>query len=257
MLAKKFLVMSIAAAAILGAPALAADMPVKAPAAASAFDWSGLYVGGNFGLGWARSQEGVDPPIFGGLIVQSGNPCGIVGVGVTSGKDCVHPLHGFIGGGQGGYNWQRGNWVFGLEASFSASEIAGTELVSIPAGTNSYETRIRSLLLAEGRLGYALDRTLYYTKAGYAGGSVRANIVGVAGGPSEAVTAWHNGWTVGAGIEYAFAPNWIFGVEYDFADLGNQRRTGLSTSGVAMPISVDVKELHLALLRLSYKFGSR
>jgi outer membrane immunogenic protein len=69
-------------------------------------------------------------------------------------------------------------------------------------------------------------------------------------------TSWHNGWTVGAGIEYAVTANWIFGVEYNFADFGSNRRNAAgSPSGIVTPITVDAGEFQSVLARLSYKFG--
>ena len=45
-------------AALIGTPALAADMAVKAPppVSASAYSWTGFYVGGNVGYGWGGRQ---------------------------------------------------------------------------------------------------------------------------------------------------------------------------------------------------------
>ena len=51
---KKFIVAGIAAAAFCGAPALAADMPVKAPYAAPVFNWTGFYIGAHAGYAWGR-----------------------------------------------------------------------------------------------------------------------------------------------------------------------------------------------------------
>jgi outer membrane immunogenic protein len=257
---KKLFVAGIAAAAFCGAPAIAADMPVKAPvykaAPAPLYDWSGFYIGGHAGYAWARSQEGNDPPIINGLYV--GATCAIVGPALTSGTDCEHKLSGFIGGGQAGYNWQTGNWVFGAEASFSGADLSGTETINFGAGPNTFATKIKSLLLATGRLGYAWDRTLLYGKAGYAGGSVRFTETGIPGGDTATTTSWHNGWAVGGGIEYALTPNWILGAEYNFADLGSNRKNAAgSPSGIVTPITVDVDKFQSVLGRLSYKFGSR
>ena len=88
-------------------------------------------------------------------------------------KDCSHTLNGFIGGGQTGYNWQSGNWVYGLEASFSGAKISGTETINFGAGPNTFATKIESPFWPLAAfLGYARDRRSLYVKAGYAGSKV-------------------------------------------------------------------------------------
>jgi outer membrane immunogenic protein len=113
----------VAVAAMIGTPALAADMPVKAsPAPAPVYSWTGWYVGLNAGGGWQNTtiDNGVTSnsgiafilfPALNGAIPQQFN---------------THPS-GFIGGGQIGYNYQFApNWVAGLEADFQGANIKGT-----------------------------------------------------------------------------------------------------------------------------------
>jgi outer membrane immunogenic protein len=250
------LIGAITAFAFVGT-ATAADMAVKAPPppAASAFNWAGWYIGGNAGYGWARSQEQEDPPFSNGLYIAiPTQPCALP----SPSKDCSHTLNGFIGGGQTGYNWQSGNWVYGLEASFSGAKISGTETINFGAGPNTFATKIESLLLATGRLGYARDRTFLYVKAGYAGSKVGFTATGIPGTDTDSVSSWHSGWTAGTGVEYALTQNWIAGVEYDFSDLGQKTTTGVnSPSGNVSQIQVDVPRLQTVLARLSYKFDPR
>jgi outer membrane immunogenic protein len=44
-------------------------------------------------------------------------------------------LNGVIGGGQIGYNWQRNNWVFGLEADIQGSAQKGSTNAACPGGS--------------------------------------------------------------------------------------------------------------------------
>src|SRR5689334_7800378 len=67
------------------------------PPLVAAFDWTGFYIGANIGYGSARADASTD-----GL----------------SGDE---HLNGVLGGGQIGYNWQTGNWVFGLEVDGQAT----------------------------------------------------------------------------------------------------------------------------------------
>src|SRR5437660_648005 len=88
-----------AAAAMPGAQA--ADMPIKAPRYIEpAADWTGWYMGVHAGAAWQQTSANVlenDEFPFGSTFSKTG----------------------FIGGGQIGYNWQRGNFVFGLEGDIS------------------------------------------------------------------------------------------------------------------------------------------
>jgi outer membrane immunogenic protein len=95
---KKLLVAGIAAAAFYGAPALAADLPVKAPARAYVapaplFSWTGCYIGGNIGVGWKA--------------LRSSDPDGDVEADKT--------FSGFVGGGQVGCDYQSGPWAVGIQ----------------------------------------------------------------------------------------------------------------------------------------------
>jgi outer membrane immunogenic protein len=171
---KKIAVIAAALAAFaFTAPANAADVPVKGPyykAAPAAFDWTGFYIGAH--VGWGK---------------ESG-----------SGES------GLIGGAQIGYNWQLNrNWVIGIEADYSATDITEP---TIPA-------RVDYLASIRGRLGYTWDRTMLYGTGGWG----TAQVTGA--GVSQNADAY----TIGAGIEWAFAPRWSAKVEYmyyGFEDVG-------------------------------------
>ena len=106
---KMFVVGSVALMATIAAPAMAADMPVKAPLApaASPYSWTGFYAGGNIGYSWGRSASSLS---F--VDATSG--------AILSASDAKFDLNGVIGGVQIGRNWQTNNWVWGLEADSKA-----------------------------------------------------------------------------------------------------------------------------------------
>jgi opacity protein-like surface antigen len=63
----KKLACAIGVAALIGTPAFAADMPVKAPPApppAPIYNWNGWYVGGNVGGGISHDQWSGQPLDF-------------------------------------------------------------------------------------------------------------------------------------------------------------------------------------------------
>lgn len=246
---KKFLLAGIAAATFVGAPAFAADLPVKAPAykvaPAPLFNWSGFYIGGHAGGGWA------DPEWT------------RTGAGFLSGTDGGDGLlfnpqrqhaDGFLGGAQFGVNAQAGPWVYGLEASYSAGDVKGSNNGPID---DVYTTKFSNLVLAVGRLGYAWDRLLVYGKGGFATASVRITQFDPSpGDDTGSARKWLSGWTLGAGVEYALANNWILGIEYNYVDLQNRNYTLVGNpSGAVEGVRVDPGAFHTVWARLSYKFG--
>src|SRR5436305_8849597 len=87
--------------------AIAADMPVKAPAPAAyvASNWSGFYVGANGGYAWDRSSIDLAAisAFFNGTLATGEIP-----------RATSFTSHSAIGGLQAGYNRQSGNFVFGV-----------------------------------------------------------------------------------------------------------------------------------------------
>ena len=90
------------------------------------------------------------------------------------------------------------------------------------------EPRSTWLATVRGRAGWAWDRVLFYGTGGAAFGNVQA---GGIGGPFDSAT--QTGWTAGAGVEWAFLPNWTAKVEYLYVDLGN---LGCTAAVAALPL---------------------
>jgi outer membrane immunogenic protein len=163
------------------------EYPTKAPAY-RAFDWTGFYVGVNAGYGWGRSRDD-----FGAAGINR------------------FDVHGPLVGGTVGYNYQFGQAVLGLEGDIDWQDVKGN--ATCIAGV--CQTKSDWLGTVRGRLGYAIDRFLPYVTGGAAFADLKVNVPGIA---TQSDT--RAGWTVGAGAEYAFAPNWSVKAEYLFVDLG-------------------------------------
>jgi len=200
---KKLLLGTVALVA-LGAtvPALAADLAArpaytKAPAyVAPIYNWTGFYIGGHIGGDWLGSNS-----FGGGALSNSSNGA-------------------FLGGVQVGADYQfAGNWVIGLEGQYSwlASANGGSTF----PGTIVYSENQRGLGSVTGRLGYTWGPTLVYAKGGYAYSDNRESVT-VLGAPAAfGFSGNHsNGYTVGAGVEYMFAPSWSAKLEYMYYDFG-------------------------------------
>jgi outer membrane immunogenic protein len=123
---------------------------------------------------------------------------------------------GFAGGVQAGYNWQTGPWVFGIEGDIQAT---GADDTFAPwKFSNPWFGTVR------GRAGYAFSNILFFGTGGLAFGELRGETFGL----SESHT--NAGWTLGAGAEFGFAPNWSAKVEYLYVDLSNSNFTITGTS---------------------------
>ena len=172
--------------------AQAADLPYRPRAPytvnqpLNAFSWAGPYLGGNLGYAWGTVDNNWAKPT------------------------------GFVGGGQAGYNWQQGPWVFGLEGDIQAT---GADDTFAPwKFSNPWFGTVR------GRGGYAFNNILVYGTVGLAFGELRANTFGL----TESHT--NVGWTAGIGAEVGLTQNWSAKVEYLYVDLANSNFaiTGMS-----------------------------
>jgi len=226
------------------APAVAADLAArpytKAPVAPVAiYNWSGFYIGAN--AGGASSRNCWDLTGVGPIAV------------VPAVAEGCHNATGAIVGGQIGYRWQSANWVFGLEAQGNWADFSGSNVSQVFAGSRNH-TNVDAFGLFTGQVGYAVNNVLLYVKGGAAvtSNTYRVNTIGGAlAGVTGDDTRW--GGTIGAGLEYAFAPNWSVGVEYNHIFLGGNDRNLTGPLGV-LPVNVK-QDVDMGLVRLNYKFG--
>jgi outer membrane immunogenic protein len=234
---KKFLLTGVALAALACGPALAADLPVRGvpvkapePVMVYGYNWSGFYIGAHGGGGWS-------------------NKC----FTFAGDSDGCHDGDGWLAGGQVGFNWQTNNIVFGVEFSGSAADISGDHhAFSDPADT--FRSKVNSLFLLTGRVGFAFDRMLLYVTGGGAWARDKYEFVDVGQGTlTYSAKQNRTGWTIGAGLEIGLTPNWSLAAQYNFVDLGDRDVT-FSAPGATFAERVD-QELHIATVRLNYRFG--
>jgi outer membrane immunogenic protein len=239
------LIASIAAAAFCGAPALAADMPTKAPPLpppTPAVSWIGFYIGANAGYGW-----GVNNSVF-----YTNITTGVTGT--APGPDG----RGGFGGAQIGYNWQTGAVVLGLEADIQDAGIGSTVTGILPLATTTIENqKFNWFGTVRGRVGYAFDRMLVYLTGGYAGGHVSDTAFLSGGGATDLLTGstQRNGFTIGGGLEYVLAKNWSAKAEYQYIDFGRETLFGVATNGNLVNTSGFKDSFNTVCLGLNYHFN--
>jgi outer membrane immunogenic protein len=165
-------------------------------------------------------------------------------------------MSGIIGGGQIGYNYQAGQWVFGLEAMLDASAIKSSQTSGFGAADDKFEVEIKSFLLATGRLGYAWDKFLAYGKAGIAIANISASVTDNVGPTTGAGSdsRWRSGPTVGLGIEYGITPNLSLAVEYDYIRL-SAASYQLGGGAGSYLWDLDAHNISQVMAKLNYKIN--
>jgi high affinity Mn2+ porin len=222
--------------------------------------WQGLYVGGSLGAGIS---------LHGGERLQAGS-------GFTSSAFDLYPpggeRPGVSFGAQAGYNWQEGPWVYGVETDLSFLDGRGGRSGVFPAPpaygplgittyTLNYGEPARYFASIRGRLGFALDRSLYYVTGGVAAGGARGpaslqlNGVGFAA-PFAAPNSQSSRmkYILGAGVEYALYDNWSARLEYFF--LSQSLNTHVFDNGDGVQYGSRTRnENHILRFGLNYSFG--
>ena len=196
----------LTAMAVAAGAAVAADLPrgpapyYSAPAMSGLYNWSGPYAGLNIGYDWGKVTN------------TAGEPSGL------------------MGGGQVGYNWQSGQFVFGGETDI---QLSGADDTFAPwKFANPWFGTLR------GRAGVAFNNVLLYATLGLVYGELKGTFLGLDETKTEV------GWAGGVGAEYGFTPNWSAKVEYLYMDLASR----------SFSITGTDNGLHANLLRLGVNY---
>lgn len=207
--------------------------------AASAFSWRGFYFGVNAGYGWgADDRVGLGSAVDGDFWSKFDNSGG-------------------FGGGQFGYNGQLGNWVLGIEGDIQGAGIGDTRTGTAAGGfAAAVKNEIDFFGTVRGRLGYATGPMLFYATGGFAWAHMDGSAIGTTStGNAFALSGsgTQTGYTIGAGVEYAFARNWTMKLEYQYLDLEAFRLTGVDSGGSAVSSTID-PSFHTVRAGLNFRF---
>jgi outer membrane immunogenic protein len=259
------LAVALGVLSVSSAAAIAADMSLPprpyAPAyyhSAVVYEWTGFYIGlsagGGFGLGGINNNvtSALCSVAFIGLGCDLDQASSAAVAAVPGGFDRTKPS-GFIGGGQIGYNYQMGWFVWGVEADFSGADISGSNsktatatvvdviapAVIVNTATGTANQKLDWLGTLRGRVGFVpFTPLLVYATGGLAYGHVSidttlsetATVTLLPGVPgvcpcsatsTASTSSTQFGWTVGGGAEWMFAPHWSLKAEFLYYDLGH------------------------------------
>lgn len=249
------------AAWALATPAFAADIiaeepPALAPVEVAAYNWTGLYVGGQAGVAGGGSTGAIGNNLgigFGELGLDT----------IQDGMDV-----GFTGGVHVGYDYQVNNIIVGgvVDLNYIDSErsigfgIGSNDIYSVDVDVNYFGT-------VRGKVGLAYDRVALYATGGLAYADIDVEVngnddVGAALGASDASTQTETddiGYTVGAGIDFLATQNISFGLEYLYTDLGEAKTTTTYTDVLGLDeFSVDTEtevDFHTLMAKAAYRFN--
>jgi len=230
-------VFTLGATAMLGDTAFAADLPRKAPVAAPIYPppvatWAGCYIGGTVGAVNHRTTGHFD----------------------TEGGSAPEPFSssktGGIYGGYLGCNWQNRAFVYGVEGDFSGLGGSSTSQLGIFDSDYGFSTKAQWFSTVRGRAGLAVDNAMRYLTGGVAFAHFKTTAFTSSGFFSDEVSNTRTGWTVGAGAEYMFTPNWIGRLEFLYADFG-QSTNSLPNTGYSSNLS---HEFMIGRIGLAYKW---
>jgi len=209
---------------------------VKAATPPPPLFWTGFYVGSNVGGGFSHD------PFFDNFL-PFGPPIGAV--------DASPRPSGWVGGLQAGYNYQINSILLGLEGGFTwlgtKSSFSCFALLAPQTCTADPEW----VAAVTGRLGVVTGPALFYVKGGAAVTDNRYSVFSAPGGfVLDRVSASRWGASAGAGFEYAFAPNWSVGFEYDHLFMGTRD----INDGFLVTDNIK-QDVDLFTARVNYKFG--
>ena len=231
---KKILAALVGFAALTAAaPALGADLGPRyykqsayTPAMVAA-QWTGFYIGGHLGGAFSGSND------FNGAVLSD-----------SSAR--------LLGGIQAGLDWQFApNWVLGTEGQYSW--LGKSNLTATFPGGYVYTNDQRGLGSITARIGYTWGLGLVYVKGGYAYSDNNERVT-LGGVPTAFLLDGNhsNGYTVGAGVEYMFAPNWAVKGECMYYDFGSTR---FVTPAPLAPFGSFHTDDHTLKLGVNYRFN--
>jgi len=241
---RKLLSCAAFAALTVVPPTFASDLAVKAPPlpAPVPFSWTGCYIGGHVGA-----------------VVSEDRTTSLSGTSIGFGSA------GFVGGAQVGCDYQFAQrWVVGAEGRASWTSLKNTHAanvknrvtdVTIPS---QFTLENDFLASTTARLGYSfVDRWLVFARGGAAWTHEKVDdafttVAGLAVDPRATMT--RTGWTLGTGVDWAFASHWSATLEYNYYNFGNSGATLTGPPNVTVTVLSLKDTIHAVTAGVNYRF---
>ena len=275
----KFKILSLALAVnALSGIAIADTVTTPAPSSTAAtkstYDWTGVYVGGFVGGATGSNVTSSEP-----YNSQEGY------WNINGANNNYSTKASFMGGGTVGYNWQIGKspYLVGLEGEYGYLGQSGSNTdpnattynaspasAGYPTSTGSSSTKIGSSYgygLVGGRIGYAMDRALFYVKSGAVFTSNQSSYNDSNWGFTGSSKTNNNpGYAIGAGVEYALPTEWFklaknISIKTEYLYFGINRTTTTTSSsysegwaGQQFSSNTSISGIHTAKIGVNYKF---
>ena len=255
----KATVLGGAAASLLTVSAFAADLgiPLAQPQVViPPFTWTSCYAGVRAGGGWGKKD-------LTDTVGVLSDPATVPGGFSSASLD----VSGWMVGGQFGCDYQFApTWVVGIEGAASGGNISKTTNFVTSFGnvanplpgddTASFRSTTDFLASITGRIGYAFDRWLVYGKGGVALVGDRYHVDDVDGNFFFDATENRIGWTAGAGVEWAFTPEWSVKLEYDYYGFGTKSVLLEDTTLLMINAPVNITQ-NIQVVTLGVNFHAR
>jgi Opacity protein and related surface antigens len=243
----------------VGALVLLACTPVRADGSS----WTGLYLGAHAGYGWGdHDVTPIHPcPTCGNIIANGGAFTGSASASAD----------GWHGGVQIGANYQVGSLVLGIEADISGADFSSSQTIRMDYDTDWVSAvNLDMFGTARVRLGYSTGQFLIYATGGlaWARGEMDLDSISITGPvhmASMSGDAYHVGWTLGGGFEYALGSNFSLKAEYLYVDLGKadyDPKGAITPDHGGLPAGTPWHELssteidfHTVRIGVNYRFG--
>jgi outer membrane immunogenic protein len=253
----KRLLLAAALAAVAAAPAAVAQT-------SSTDVWTGPYIGANVGGTWGNTSLRASLAPGSGAVVIPPGDAAAVGTPITTNSSTA----GFAIGAEGGYNYQTGHFVLGIETDGGAFDVRQSRnhtfqsalLISPPVHfTISQSVKTDWMWTLRPRIGYAWGPWLGYLTGGLGVTDARISAAySDTNTPPNVASFTHSstrtGGVVGVGGAWMFAPGWSGKLEWLYSDFGRVSASTPVGNGFAVFTSSGNVSANVVRTGIDYKF---
>jgi outer membrane immunogenic protein len=212
--------------------------------------WAGAYVGANLGIARLNASATETAGYGSGY-----GPC----TGYYGQASCSTSATGLAIGPEAGFDWQTGNYVYGIVGDWTFTDLKHT--VNANPSVSSFPTQSTAqldwLASLRGRMGITLSDTLIYFTGGVAFGHLKDNTFAQAssgnGGTYGSLNTTKVGWVAGIGIEHKLNQQWSIKGEFLYYDLGTANSPSVTRVSTTYASQFS-NEVLLGQLGLAYHF---